>query len=65
MEAIAMENPAIRKALTVEEMFWKSERERRIYELQEKALREKLSALAEARAEGEAGGGIKGEIMKA
>jgi predicted transposase/invertase (TIGR01784 family) len=54
MDAIAMENPAIRKALTVEEMFWRSKRERRIYELQEKALRERLSALAEATAEGEA-----------
>jgi predicted transposase/invertase (TIGR01784 family) len=56
MEAIAMENTAIRKALTVEEMFWQNEKERRIYELQEKALRERLSALAEAMAEGEARG---------
>jgi len=54
-----MENPAIRKALTVEEMFWQSEKERRIYELQEKALHERLSALAEARAEGEARGEAK------
>ena len=56
MEEIAMENPAIRKALTVEEMFWQSEKERRIYELQEKALHERLSALAEARAEARAEG---------
>ena len=59
MEEIAMENPAIRKALTVEEMFWQSEKERRIYELQEKALHERLSALAEAMAEGEARGEAK------
>jgi len=31
MEAIAMENPAIKKALTIEEAFWRSERERRLY----------------------------------
>ena len=61
MEEIAMENPAIRKALTVEEMFWQSEKERRIYELQEKALHERLSALAEARAEAMAEGEARGE----
>lgn len=34
-----MENPAIRKALTREEAFWRSEQERRFCELREKALR--------------------------
>jgi len=36
LEAIAMENPAIRKALTIEEAFWHSERERRLYELRKR-----------------------------
>ena len=54
MEAIAMENAAIRKALTIEEMFWQSEKERRLYELQEKAILEERSAIVEARAEGRA-----------
>lgn len=53
MEAIAMENAAIRRALTIEEMFWQSEKERRLYELQEKAILEERSAIVEARAEGE------------
>ncbi|MEG3071365.1 MAG: PD-(D/E)XK nuclease family transposase [Candidatus Syntrophopropionicum ammoniitolerans] len=50
MEAIAMINPGIKKALTIEEIFLKSKRERRIYELIEKARRDELSALAGARA---------------
>ena len=54
LEAIAMENPAIRKALTIEEAFWHSERERRLYELREKALRDELVMLDGARAEGKA-----------
>lgn len=52
LEAIAMENPAIRKALTMEETFWRSERERRFYELREKAMRDELVMLEGARAEG-------------
>jgi predicted transposase/invertase (TIGR01784 family) len=52
MEAIAMENAAIKKALTIEEMFWQSEKERRFYELREKAILEERSAIVEARAEG-------------
>jgi len=51
-----MENAAIRKALTIEEMFWQSEKERRFYELREKAILEERSAIVEARAEGEAKG---------
>ena len=56
LEAIAMENPAIRKALTIEETFWSSERERRLYELREKALRDELVMLEGAKAEGKAEG---------
>jgi predicted transposase/invertase (TIGR01784 family) len=60
MEAIAMRNPGIKKALTIEQIFMKSEKDRRIYELIEKAKRDEISALAGARAEGEAKGEAKG-----
>lgn len=56
MEAMAMEYPGIRKALTIEQAFWQSKKERRLYELREKAIRDEISALAGARAEGEARG---------
>ncbi|HCJ78819.1 MAG TPA: hypothetical protein DHV84_02200, partial [Desulfotomaculum sp.] len=62
MEEIAMENAAIRKALTIEEMFWQSEKERRFYELREKAILEERSAIVEARAEGEVVGEAKGRV---
>jgi len=60
MEAIAMENPGIKKALTIERAFWQSKKERRLYELREKATRDELSMLAGARAEGEAKGKAEG-----
>ena len=63
MEAIAMENAAIRKALTIEEMFWQSEKERRFYELREKAILEERSAIVEAKAEGETIGEARGETI--
>jgi len=47
-----MENPGIKKALTIEQAFWQSKKERRFYELREKAIREEISALAGDRAEG-------------
>jgi len=52
MEAIAMANPAIRRALTIEEAFNRSEQERRLYELREKALRDEISMVDGARTEG-------------
>ena len=55
-----MSNPGIKKALTIEQIFQKNKRERRVYELREKAYRDELSALAGARAEGEARGEAKG-----
>ena len=61
MEVIAMENPGIKKALTIEQAFWQSKKERRLYELREKAIRDEISALAGARAEGEARGRAEGE----
>ena len=62
MEAFAMENPGIRKALTIEKAFWQSKRERRLYELREKAMRDELSMLAGVRAEGEAKGKAEGKV---
>jgi len=62
MEAIAMVNPGIRKALTIEQAFWQSKKERRIYELIEKARRDEVSALAGARAEGKAEGKAEGRV---
>lgn len=56
MEEIAMGNPGIRKALTIEQIFLKNNTERRLYELREKAVRDEISMLAGARAEGEAKG---------
>lgn len=55
-----MGNPGIRKALTIEEIFLKDKIERRLYELREKAVRDEISMLAGARAEGEAKGIAKG-----
>lgn len=49
---IAEKNPAIKKALTVEEVFRKAELERRIHELEEKAVRDRISMVAGAKAEG-------------
>jgi predicted transposase/invertase (TIGR01784 family) len=52
LRVIAEKNPAIKKALTVEEVFRKSELERRLYELREKAIRDEISMVAGAKAEG-------------
>lgn len=43
MEAIAMENPGIKKALTIEQAFMHNKQERRVYELREKAIKDELS----------------------
>ncbi|WP_340140084.1 PD-(D/E)XK nuclease family transposase [Desulfotomaculum nigrificans] len=56
MEAIAMGNPGIRKAMTIEQIFFKNQQERRLYELREKAARDEISMISGARAEGEAKG---------
>ncbi|AGL01687.1 Rpn family recombination-promoting nuclease/putative transposase [Desulfoscipio gibsoniae] len=56
MEEIAMGNPGIRKALTIEQIFLKNKKERRLYELREKAVRDEISMLAGAKAEGKAEG---------
>ena len=54
-----MGNLGIRKALTIEKAFWQSKKERRMYELREKAVRDEISALAGARDEGKAEGKIE------
>ncbi|MCL5780621.1 MAG: Rpn family recombination-promoting nuclease/putative transposase [Firmicutes bacterium] len=54
MEEIAMGNPGIRKAMTIEQIFFKNQQERRLYELREKAARDEISMISGARAEGKA-----------
>ncbi|QGG48064.1 Rpn family recombination-promoting nuclease/putative transposase [Heliorestis convoluta] len=61
LEEIAMENPAIKKAITIEQAFMKNKIERRIYELREKAVRDEISALAGAKEEGRAEGKAEGK----
>ncbi len=61
MEEIAMENPGIRKAMTIEQIFFKSQKERRMYELREKAARDEISMVTGAKAEGLAEGEAKGQ----
>ncbi|SPF51899.1 conserved hypothetical protein [Candidatus Desulfosporosinus infrequens] len=58
LEALAMSNPAIRKALTIEEMFKADASERRLYEMREKAFLDEISNVAGAKEEGEAKGRI-------
>ncbi len=58
MEAIAMDNPGIKKALTVEQAFMRNKQERRMYELREKAMKDEISMIAGAMAEGEARGKV-------
>nr|WP_238472800.1 Rpn family recombination-promoting nuclease/putative transposase [Desulforamulus profundi] len=48
MEEIAMGNPGIRKAMTIEQIFFKNQQERRLYELREKAARDEISMVAGA-----------------
>jgi len=52
MEEIAMGNPGIRKAMTIEQIFFKNKKERRLYELREKAVRDEISMVVGAKAEG-------------
>jgi len=58
MEAIAVENPSIKKALTLEQAFMQNKQERRIYELREKARLDEISALEGSEAKGEARGKV-------
>jgi len=56
MEEIAMENPGIRKAMTIEQIFFKNKKERRLYGLREKAVRDEISMVVGAKAEGKVEG---------
>lgn len=51
-----MSEPAIRKALTAEEIFLKQDKERYLYEMREKALLDHVSAIEGAKEEGIAEG---------
>lgn len=54
LEAIALSNPLIRKALSIEEMFKASAQERRLYDMREKAIFSEATNLAAAEARGKA-----------
>jgi len=56
---IAMSNPAIRKALSIEEIFKADAQERRLYEMREKAFLGEISNVEGAKAEGEAKGKVE------
>jgi len=62
MEEIAMTNPGVRKAMTIEQIFLKNKKERRLYELREKAARDEISMVTGAKEEGKAEGKIEGKI---
>jgi hypothetical protein len=53
-----VENPSIKKALTLEQAFMQNKQERRIYELREKARLDEVSALEGSEAKGEARGRV-------
>jgi len=59
LEAIAMSNPLIRKALSIEEMFKASAQERRLYDMREKAIFSEATNLAAAEAKGEPKGKVE------
>jgi predicted transposase/invertase (TIGR01784 family) len=56
LEVIAMSNPAIRKALSIEEIFKADAQERRLYEMREKAFLDEISNVEVAKAEKKAKG---------
>ncbi|CQR70427.1 PD-(D/E)XK nuclease family transposase [Sporomusa ovata DSM 2662] len=62
MEEIAMSEPAIRKALTAEQIFLKQDKERYLYEMREKALLDHVSAMDGAKEEGRVEGRVEGKI---
>ena len=55
-----MNNPAIRKALTIEEIFKADAQERRLYEMREKAFLDEISNVEGAKAEGKTEGKAEG-----
>jgi predicted transposase/invertase (TIGR01784 family) len=65
MEAIAVENASIKKAMTLEQAFMQNKQERRIYELREKARLDEISALEGSEAKGEAKGEVRGKVVMA
>ncbi|MDI6813286.1 MAG: Rpn family recombination-promoting nuclease/putative transposase, partial [Desulfitobacteriaceae bacterium] len=60
LRMIVEKNPAIKKALTIEEIFKKDEAEFRLYELRQKAIHDEVSMVAGAKAEGRAEGRVEG-----
>ena len=61
MEQIATQEPMIRRAMTIEEAFMKSEKDRYLYELREKGRRDFDNAISTAEKRGEQRGEQRGE----
>ncbi|MBP2656698.1 MAG: nuclease family transposase [Firmicutes bacterium] len=59
---MAMNEPAIKKALKAEEIFLKRDKERYLYEMREKALHDHVSAISSAKEEGLEEGLRKGRV---
>jgi predicted transposase/invertase (TIGR01784 family) len=60
MERIAEQEPMLRRAMTVEDIFMKNEEERRFYELREKGRRDYANAMLTSERRGEQKGMEKG-----
>jgi len=59
MERIAEQEPMVRRAMTVEDIFMKNEEERRLYELREKGRRDYNNAILTSERRGELRGELK------
>jgi predicted transposase/invertase (TIGR01784 family) len=60
MERIAEQEPMVRRAMTVEEVFIKNEEERRLYELREKGRRDYVNAMLTSERRGRQEGKLEG-----
>ena len=62
MERIAEQEPMIRRAMTVEDIFTKNDEERRLYELREKGQRSYENAMLTSERRGRLEGRMEGKL---
>jgi len=62
MQQIATQEPMIKRAMTIEEAFMKSENDRYLYELREKGRNDYFNAISTAEKRGEARGKAEGKV---
>jgi predicted transposase/invertase (TIGR01784 family) len=65
MESIAKQEPLIRRAMTVEDLFTKNEEERQFYELREKGLNDFYNAMSTAKKSGKLEGRLDTQLETA